>query len=139
MNDLPKIARIARAAPVEFRYARTCYGHLAGEVAVELLDMIIKQRWLRPAKQGYELTSLGEIKLEALGVDVDAARARRRVFARPCLDLTQRRPHLAGALGDAVLDAFVARHWVQRQRRSRAVDITPAGRESFQRIFGVSS
>jgi hypothetical protein len=58
------------------------------------------------------------------------------VFARACVDLTQRRPHLGGALGDALLDAYVARGWVQRHPRSRVVSITPKGTENFRRFFG---
>jgi hypothetical protein len=57
------------------------------------------------------------------------------VFARACVDLTQRRPHLGGALGDALLDAYVARGWVQRQRRSRVVSITPKGEANFNRLI----
>jgi hypothetical protein len=62
---------------------------------------------------------------------------RRRVLARACVDLTQRRPHLGGALGDALLDAYVKRGWIQRSRRSRVVSITPDGHENFSRVFGV--
>jgi hypothetical protein len=84
----------------------------------------------------FAVTGLGEAKLAALDVDLVAARQPRRVFARACVDLTQRRPHLGGALGDALLDLYVARGWVQRQRRSRVVSITPKGHENFRRVFG---
>jgi hypothetical protein len=60
------------------------------------------------------------------------------VFARACVDLTQRRPHLGGALGDALLELYAARGWIQRQRRSRVVSITPKGQENFRRVFGIS-
>jgi hypothetical protein len=83
------------------------------------------------------VTALGRKALAKLDIDVDAAIAQRRVFARACVDLTQRRPHLGGALGDALLDAYVKRGWVQRSRRSRVVAITPKGHESFQRVFEV--
>jgi hypothetical protein len=58
------------------------------------------------------------------------------VFARACVDLTQRRPHLGGALGAALLDVYVAKTWIQRARRSRVVSITPKGQEAFRRLFG---
>jgi hypothetical protein len=75
--------------------------------------------------------------LSALGIDSGPLRNERRVFARACVDLTERRAHLGGALGEALLDVYVARGWVQRQRRSRAVSITPKGEASFSRVFGL--
>src|SRR5713226_2171423 len=66
-----------------------------------------------------------------------AARRPRRVFARACVDLTQRRAHLGGALGDALLELYVARGWIQRHRRSRVVSITPMGHENFRRLLGI--
>jgi DNA-binding transcriptional ArsR family regulator len=133
----PRSVLPARSVPVEFLHARTCYGHLAGEMAVRVLEAMLKQHWLSAGGRDYSVTRLGGAKLAALGVDVAGARERRRVFARACVDLTQRRPHLGGALGDALLDACVARGWVQRHRRSRVVSITPKGNEAFTRAFGV--
>ncbi len=123
------------STPVQFLHARTCYGHLAGEMAVKVLAAMLQARWLAAAGADFDLTRLGEGELGALGVDIAAARGRRRVFARACVDLTQRRPHLGGALGDALLDFYLARGWVRRHRRSRAVHITPEGREGFRRWF----
>jgi DNA-binding transcriptional ArsR family regulator len=125
-------------APVEFLYARTCYGHLAGEMAVKVLEAMLKVKWLAGEGKDYSITRLGHAELAALGVDLAAARRPRRVIARACVDLTQRRPHLGGALGDALLGFYVARGWVQRQRRSRAVSISPKGYEGFRRAFGVT-
>jgi DNA-binding transcriptional ArsR family regulator len=127
----------ARSVPAQFLHARTRYGHLAGEMAVKVLEAMLKQRWLSAEGRDYSVSRLGAAKLAALDVDVAAARKRRRVFARACVDLTQRRPHLGGALGDALLDAYVARGWVQRHRRSRVVSITPKGHEGFRRTFGM--
>jgi DNA-binding transcriptional ArsR family regulator len=131
----PRSRLPARSIPVQFLHARTCYGHLAGEMAVKVLEAMLKGRWLTADGQDYAVTPLGEKKLAALDIDVAAIRAPRRVFARACVDLTQRRPHLGGTLGDALLDVYVARGWVLRERRSRIVSITPAGRENFNRLF----
>ena len=120
-----------------FAHARTCYGHFAGEMAVKILGAMLEARWLKSRSRDYALTALGETKLAALGVDLASLADSRRVFARSCVDLTQRRPHLGGALGEALLDAYVARGWIQRQRRSRVVRITPDGYEKFRRVFGV--
>lgn len=121
----------------QFQHARTCYGHLAGETAVKVLDGMLKSRWLVSDESDYKVTRRGEESLGRLGVDLAAARRPRRAFARACVDLTQRRPHLGGALGDALLDLYVARGWILRNRRSRAVDVTPRGRENFRHWFGV--
>ena len=132
----PRAPLPSRAVPVQFLQARTCYGHLAGEMAVRILEAMLKRCWLAPDGRDFTLTRLGENKLAGLDVDLAAARRTRRAFARSCVDLTQRRPHLGGALGDALLDVYVARGWIQRQRRSRVVSITPGGHASFRRAFG---
>lgn len=132
----PRAPLPSPAVPVQFLHARTCYGHLAGEKAVRVLEEMLQARWLTSNGRDFAVTRLGEKKLTALGVNLIAARRPRRVFARACVDLTQRRPHLGGALGDALLDLYVARGWILRQRRSRVVSITPKGRENFRRLFG---
>ena len=133
---VPRRPPLPRSEPALFLHARTCYGHLAGEMAVKLLEAMLKARWLAAEGQDFAVTALGETRLAALHVDIAAARQSRRVFARACVDLTQRRPHLGGALGDALLQAYVSRGWILRQRRSRVVSISPAGRENFRLLFG---
>jgi len=135
----PRSPLPSRSIPVQFLHARTCYGHLAGEMAVKMLEAMVAGRWLTVEKQDFAVTPLGEKKLAALDIDVAATRESRRIFARACVDLTQRRPHLGGALGDALLNAYVSRGWILRERRSRIVNITPAGRANFNRLFLVSS
>lgn len=106
-------------------YARTCYDHLAGTCGVALHDGLLERGWLTTS---YDVTGAGEAELAAWGVDVAAARAGRRTFARPCLDWTERRPHLAGALAAALATALVDRGWfVRRSADSRALRITDAG------------
>jgi DNA-binding transcriptional ArsR family regulator len=108
--------------------ARLCYDHLAGRLGVGVLDALVAQRWLRPASHGWDVTARGDDALGALGVDVAAARARRRAFARSCLDWTERRPHLAGALGAAVAQHALAAGWVRRAD-GRGLVVTPSGCE----------
>lgn len=126
----------SKSVPIQFLYSRTCYDHLAGETAVKVLASMLKERWLTADGRDFRVTRLGEKKLAALDVDLAAPRRSRRVFARACVDLTQRRPHLGGALGAALLDLYVARGWILRARRSRVVSITPKGQEAFRRTFG---
>ena len=116
-----------KATPLQFRHARTCYDHLAGETAVRICDGMLKARWLVAEERDFRLTRLGEERLAALQVDVAAARGSRRAFACACIDLTQRKAHVSGALGAALLQTYLERGWVQRLPRSRAVSITPRG------------
>jgi DNA-binding transcriptional ArsR family regulator len=126
------------------RYARCCYDHLAGELGVALLDGLIRHRRLEAADGGYRLAPAGDAWLRSLGLDpIDARRARR--FAYPCLDWSERRDHLAGALATSLLEHFVARRWLARAgadapRRDalshRALRVTTLGeRELLPRLL----
>jgi DNA-binding transcriptional ArsR family regulator len=130
----PRAPAIPRATPPQFLRARTCYDHLAGDTAVQVCGAMVNARWLAAEDRDFRLTPLGEERLAALGVDLEAALHKRRAFARACVDLTQRRPHIGGALGAALLDMYFERGWILRMRRSRAVSITPKGSEGFGRL-----
>jgi DNA-binding transcriptional ArsR family regulator len=113
-----------RRADTPLRRARTCYDHLAGVAGVALLEGMEKRRWLRAEPgPGYAVTPAGTRALAQRGVDLDAARAAKRRFATACLDWTERRPHLGGALGAAVLVALRARGYVRRRQRGRAMNV----------------
>jgi DNA-binding transcriptional ArsR family regulator len=111
-----------------YRQARTCYDHLAGLAAVDLLDQFVFDRWLvrsggpdeRPV---YELTRAGEGAFNRLGIDIPGIRADRRSFALGCLDWTERRPHLAGALGAAVLGSLETSGFVHRGPANREAQV----------------
>jgi len=130
----PRPLALPKATPPQFVRARTCYDHLAGDTAVQICAAMLEARWLVVEGLDFRLTALGEERLAALGVDIETARHSRRAFARACVDLTQRRPHVGGALGAALLEMYLARGWIQRMRRSRAVGITPKGAEGFGRL-----
>ena len=131
---VPRSPLPSKATPVEFIYSRTCYDHLAGEIAVKMLAAIVEARWLTADGRDFQVTRLGGKKLSDLGIDVDDVRRSRRAFARACVDLTQRRPHLGGALGVALLGACIARGWILRSRHSRVVSVTPAGEEALSNL-----
>ncbi|MFQ1061403.1 ArsR/SmtB family transcription factor [Bordetella trematum] len=125
------------------RYARSCYDHLAGEVAVAISDRLIALGHLELTHDGGLLTASGEQMLGTLGVDIDAARQgsqRRsgRAFCRPCLDWSERRPHLAGALGAALLRCCLEKDWLRRRPDSRVISLTPTGRQALQQAFGLA-
>lgn len=130
---------LVRAMPPQFLHARTCYDHLAGELAVKVLQTMLEARWLVPRGQEFKVTRLGQEKLAALGIDSNDESKGRRVFARCCVDLTQRRPHLAGVLGARLLDLCVHEGWILRTTRSRIVTITPEGHSAFRQRLGIST
>ncbi len=116
----------------DIRQARTCYDHLAGVAGVQLLDEMLKRNWL--TKQGdaghptYQLTAAGSHALSERGVDLSVAAQARRAFAYGCLDWTERRSHLGGALGAAILQRMVDAGDVQPQEDTRAVNVVkPVG------------
>ena len=120
--------------------ARTCYDHLAGQVGVALCDALVSRAALVAGGDGYLLTSDGEALLGGLGVPVAAARQSRRHFARPCLDFTERRPHLAGALGAAVCGRLMDLRWLVRPAGGgRALKLTDAGRRGLADSLGVTA
>jgi len=130
----PRGPAIPKSTPPQFLHARTCYDHLAGEMAVQVCATMLKARWLKPEGPDLELTRLGQERLAALDVDLSAARRSPRSFARTCVDLTQRRSHIGGALGAALLEMYLARGWILRMRGSRAVSITAKGSQAFARL-----
>jgi DNA-binding transcriptional ArsR family regulator len=128
------------STPGPYRLARTCYDHMAGRIAVELLDRFRSLRWLRASSDGangLELMQEGHAGLAALGVDLDAAHSARRRFAYGCLDWSERRMHLAGALGSALLKALRARHWLESEPDNRALTIAPRGRRELGQRFQI--
>jgi hypothetical protein len=120
--------------PSRLRAARTCYDHLAGTLAVALHDRFHELHWF---SSEYDLTTEGTKALAGLGVDVKAARAMRRRFAYACLDWSERRPHIGGALGAALLHVALKRKWVTQDLDSRALEITKAGRPELLARWGV--
>jgi DNA-binding transcriptional ArsR family regulator len=118
---------------------RSCYDHLAGTVAVHLLDSLLTREWLVAGREDYALSPAGEAALADLGVDLAGATRRQRNFARPCLDWTERRPHLAGALAAAVAATLFHRGWLDGSHSGRGLRITETGLEGFRDVFGVST
>jgi DNA-binding transcriptional ArsR family regulator len=119
------------------RAARTCYDHLAGRLGVEITEALVQQGCLEPIGRDYLLTPPGEKLFADLAVDVSKARSAHRIFARACLDWSERRHHLAGALGAALLNRLFELRWLQRTKSSRAVRLTDAGRAGVRGWLGV--
>ncbi len=118
------------------RLARTCYDHLAGRLGVALADALIERGHAELDDDGGQITGEGIRFLEGVGVDLSAGGRRR--FCRPCLDWSERRPHLAGAVGAALARHSFSLGWIERIAHGRAVRITPSGLAGFRDTFGIS-
>jgi DNA-binding transcriptional ArsR family regulator len=114
---------------------RSCYDHLAGELGVSVSDALVELGVI--GRDSFTPTDHGELWLERLNIDLAELRAGRRTLSRVCLDWTERRPHLAGALGAAIAAEFFARHLITRLPGGRAVAVTPAGAAWLDRELGI--
>src|SRR5262245_13478138 len=117
------------------RRARMCYDHLAGELGIGITEGLVKAGILRKEPDAFVLTKRGGEWFAELGIDVESARALRRKFAATCLDWSERRDHLGGALGAALAERMVDLGWIARKRNSRAVTVTEAGRRKLGEEF----
>jgi DNA-binding transcriptional ArsR family regulator len=145
---LESIMNVALVGPPRFqprsqaddavRRARTCYDHLAGVLGVGIADRLIERAFVILGDEAGEVTADGAGFLADLGVDLSAASTKRRVFCRPCLDWTERRPHIGGAVGAAIASRCFALRWIERIGSSRALTVTAAGRRGLTDAFGLS-
>jgi len=127
--------------PNRLRFARTCYDHMAGSLGVALHDRLKTLAWvsasLTDGDNAYEVTSSGVKGFQSLGIDLEATRKLRRRFACACLDWSERRPHVGGALGAALLKVALKKRWVVQDLDSRALRVTSSGRREMQARFGL--
>ena len=136
----PGVQPIRPRANLEMHLARTCYDHLAGRIAVELTRKMEEDSAIHAhGEYGYELGRCGRKYFAKLGIEVDRLRGLRRSFAPRCVDWTERRPHIAGALGAAICARFVALGWIVPGRHTRAVRITHDGARELRKRFGVAT
>lgn len=123
------------------RELRSCYDHLAGRIAVAMADRMVEREQVDLSPDGGVLSDEGVAFLRSLGMNLDGTRtktARRtggRVFCRPCLDWSERRAHIAGAVGTALCECCFSQGWLRRLPGTRAVAMTPAGQLALGRAF----
>jgi DNA-binding transcriptional ArsR family regulator len=117
------------------RKARICYDHLAGELGVSAYESLLRRQVLKVSGEDLRLTASGAEWFESIGVDARAAAGERRTFCRACLDWSERRHHLAGALGAAMLSRVYDFRWASRDKGSRAIRFTPTGERKFHALF----
>jgi len=117
--------------------ARTCYDHFAGRLGVALADKLVERQQIIISDEGGLITEKGWRFLREVGIDPSRDKRSRRAFCRPCLDWSERRWHVGGALGAALAQRSFELGWTERHKESRAVRITPTGERAFQQVFGV--
>ena len=123
------------STPEDLRPARLCYDHLAGRLGVALADALQAGDYLVSDKRDFVVSEAGETFFLELGIDMAALRKQRRLFARQCIDWSERRPHLGGALGAALAARFLKRRWISRQPQGRRVRLTKSGRQALEALL----
>ena len=120
------------------RTARTCYDHFAGRLGVGIADALVDRGCVELDGDGGTVTDAGQVFLHGFGTAPAPGKRTKRLFCRPCLDWSERRPHLAGAVGIAIACRCFELGWVRKVDGSRAVAITPAGQQGLRQTFGIS-
>jgi DNA-binding transcriptional ArsR family regulator len=117
--------------------ARICYDHLAGRLSVDLTDSFVAREYIALDDEAAEITRTGARFFNGFGIALPARRSARGYACRLCLDWTERRPHVAGAVGAALTQRYFELGWMERMKRSHAVIVTPSGRRGFRKTFGI--
>lgn len=113
--------------PSGLTFARTCYDHLAGEISVKITDALIERQIIESNGREFEVTVSGTKWFKELGINVDELKPGKRSFAHKCLDWTERRHHLAGLLGHALLEHMLQNDWIRKKQFTREVFVTARG------------
>lgn len=136
--------RIPVTTPQPLRFARSCYDHLAGVVAVKLLQQLLHLGWLLPVpgtpdgqQPDYQLTAVGQAGFAKMAINVEAKAQSRRRYACGCLDWSERTPHLAGQLGATLLHFMLEKQWFEPRLDSRELQLTELGRRQLNMQFAL--
>ncbi len=135
--EMPPRYQPRSARDEALRFARTCYDHLAGRVAVAIADALVANGYVVLNDDGGEVTRAGAAFLTDFGVQLEEPERRRRIFCRPCLDWSERRFHVAGRVGAEICRCCLQRRWFERAKDSRALRLTPEGAAGLSKSFGV--
>ncbi|MDH7461086.1 winged helix-turn-helix domain-containing protein [Chitinophagaceae bacterium 26-R-25] len=119
------------------KYCRTCYDHLAGKVGVSVTEKLLETKMIRQDGDEFSVTKKGTDFFKKLEIDLDTLRQCRRFFAKPCLDWSERKYHMAGSLGAALLNKMLTSDWIRRTRESRAIIVTTRGQKAFLEYFNM--
>lgn len=119
------------------RQARTCYDHIAGDLGVKITNALLEKGILCDHQNEFSLTKEGELFFEDFQINISETRKKRRSFCHKCLDWSERRHHLGGALGNAILERLIELHWVTRMPDTRALSVTMKGKAGLKDVFSI--
>lgn len=135
------LARVVGRDDAALRAARTCYDHLAGQLGVAIADQLIAKGVIEFDGEAGLVTGQGTRALARIGIELpngqNSMARSSRPFCRPCLDWSERRPHVAGKLGAVIFTHCLEKGWIRRRTGTRALDITPTGRAALMNAFGI--
>ena len=138
LEKRPRFRPISRQARA-LNAARICYNHLAGRLSVDLTDYFVAREYVVLDDEIAEITTAGRRFFTEFGINLSKQRSTGRHLCRLCLDWTERRPHIAGALGAAMTNRYFDLGWLERMKRGHAVIVTSLGRQNFREIFGIDT
>lgn len=131
--------RVSEARKITpFRYCRSCYDHLAGEVGVTLTDSLMMRGYLQLIAGAFEVTESGLVFFSNFGIDMATLSKQKRPLTKPCLDWSERRPHLAGSIGAALLAKMISDHWIRRIEGTRTLCVTSVGKSNLYDQLGLT-
>ncbi|WP_299105376.1 helix-turn-helix transcriptional regulator [uncultured Tenacibaculum sp.] len=129
--------KVKRPKTTAFTYARTCYKHLAGEVGVKITEVLISQEIIAPLEKQYVVTNKGKHWFLNLGINTEEIQDVKRSFAHQCLDWSERKHHIAGALGDAFLEMMLANDWFRKHKNTRELVLTSKGSFQLKKLLDI--
>lgn len=130
-----KVKKTKKPEQNDITYARTCYDHLAGEVGVKITDALLANGIIDLFEKTYKVTSLGKSWFDSVGIDMDQLILQKRSFAHPCMDWSERRHHIAGAVGASLLTIMIEKDWIRKIKNSRGVVFTAKGRAEIKKYL----
>jgi DNA-binding transcriptional ArsR family regulator len=122
----------------DIKYCRTCYDHLAGKVGVAVTDQLLKRKVIANSDLDFDVTNKGEKWLATLDISIADLKRQKRAFARKCLDWSERRYHISGSLGAALLDRMIEMKWLRKIPDTRRVLVTPTGHQKMYAVLGLN-
>lgn len=121
----------------EMAFARTCYDHLAGKAAVAITDSLLKKSIIRTNERNYTITPYGAEWFAVLDISIDDLEQKKRKFAYPCLDWSERRHHIAGSVGAAILSMLMRKKWIMKKKYSREIIFTQTGQMKLKELLDI--
>lgn len=133
-KDYKKIKKTKASA---FTYARTCYNHLAGEVGVKITEALVSHQIIATVDKQYSVTNTGKQWFLNLGINIEEIQTSKRSFAHQCLDWSERKHHIAGALGDVFLEAMLQKDWFRKHKNTRELILTSIGKQQLKELLKI--